>query len=286
MPCHSLKLIKLHFNGPVHFGNHRLSDGEMTFPSDRFYSALFIESLKLNLSFKEAVEKGDFLISDLLPFNGNELFIPKPNCPNPKQLLKRTAFISLNNVGKYLNQTAFVQEEINFGRHHTTEKVKIAGAQVGTPFVVGSYHFQQDSGLYFFARITDVGEAILTPLLDSLSLTGIGGEKSSGYGGFSYEISEPPKMLQEIQTLILLSTALPAEKELEEALSGARFQLIKRSGFVDSPDYATMPIRKKDIYAIQAGSTFKSPFKGGIYVVGSQGCHPVYRFLLSFFIGG
>lgn len=76
-----------------------------------------------------------------------------------------------------------------------------------------------------------------------------------------------------------LSVSLPREEELETALAGAEYLLLKRSGFVASERYAPEQMRKKDLYVFQAGSCFPEKFHGDIYDVSDTcGRHPVYRY--------
>lgn len=84
---------------------------------------------------------------------------------------------------------------------------------------------------------------------------------------------------------LLLSTALPKEDELSEALDGASYKLIKRSGFVASTEYAPESRKKRDLYVCSAGSCFQHCFKGDIYDVSDGGNHSVYRYAKPLFMG-
>ena len=82
-----------------------------------------------------------------------------------------------------------------------------------------------------------------------------------------------------------LSAALPHMEELEQALDGATYQVIKRSGFVDSVRYAKEQQKHRTLYLLAAGSCFRSQFKGDIYDVANEGSHPVYRYGKPLFLG-
>ena len=84
---------------------------------------------------------------------------------------------------------------------------------------------------------------------------------------------------------ILLSVALPKEDELESALDKASYQLLKRSGYVASENYADEWKKKKDLYVFSAGSCFEQRFEGDIYDVSDNGKHPVYRYAKALFLG-
>ena len=83
---------------------------------------------------------------------------------------------------------------------------------------------------------------------------------------------------------MLLSSALPKQEELNQALEGANYLLQKRSGFVSSVTYADEQRKKRDLYTMQAGSCFQHPFQGDIYDVGRGGAHPVYRYAKALFL--
>ena len=84
---------------------------------------------------------------------------------------------------------------------------------------------------------------------------------------------------------MLLSVALPADEELENAMENASYLLEKRSGFVASSDYAEEWRKKRDLYVFTAGSCFVNCFAGDIYDVSEGGKHPVYRYAKPIFMG-
>ena len=84
---------------------------------------------------------------------------------------------------------------------------------------------------------------------------------------------------------MLISTALPAESELSEALDGAGYLLVKRSGFVYSDTFSEETRRKKDIFMFAAGSCFRHRWSGEIFEVGRGAPHPVYRYGRAMLMG-
>ena len=84
---------------------------------------------------------------------------------------------------------------------------------------------------------------------------------------------------------ILLSTALPEDEELEQVMKGSSYLLIKRSGFVDSSEYALQQMRKRDLYVFSSGSCFAHTFRGRIIEERNGGKHPVFRYAKAFFMG-
>ena len=76
-----------------------------------------------------------------------------------------------------------------------------------------------------------------------------------------------------------------SEEELEQALEGATYQLVRRGGFVASDTYAETPQKKKTQYFFRSGSVFGHRFTGDLYSVGGFGEHPVYRYAKPMFLG-
>ena len=86
---------------------------------------------------------------------------------------------------------------------------------------------------------------------------------------------------------MLLSVALPADEELENAMENASYLLEKRSGFVASSDYAEEWRKKKNLYVFTAGSCFCKLFcRKRSTDVSEGGKHPVYRYAKPIFMGG
>ena len=82
-----------------------------------------------------------------------------------------------------------------------------------------------------------------------------------------------------------LSVSLPTDDELESALEGAEYLLIKRSGFVASEEYAKEQRRRRDLYVLKAGACIRRPYQGDVYdVADPDGGHPVYRYARPMFM--
>lgn len=82
-----------------------------------------------------------------------------------------------------------------------------------------------------------------------------------------------------------LSCALPQDNELAFALDGAAYQIVKRSGFIDSVHYAKEQRKHRVLYVLAAGSCFRNKFDGDIYDISNGGNHPVYRYAKPLFLG-
>ena len=300
------KLVKLRFKSPVHFGAGRLSDSQIACDAATLFSALYIEALRIGVEEEllSATESEDLLLSDVFPFVGDTLYIPKPmvqfnvvSATRPldkdegsraRKAAKKLSFIPARELSTYLRGTldpvatldqfhvgcAGVQTKVNLLRDETVDAM---------PYVVGGFSFLPEAGLYFIVR----GSFDLAPLLDLLSFSGLGGKRTAGYGRFSYEICEgsafPP--LAEMDSYhptrsMLLSTSTPTNGELSSRLlDGARYRLVRKGGFEQSAAHGNTPQRKRDLYEFVAGSVFSHTFRGDVFDVNdTDGAHPVYRY--------
>ena len=81
-------------------GNHGLENTKTTIASDTFFSALCSEIISVygESALKDFIEKakqGKITISDLLPYAGEDLFIPRPVIPYQK-ILQQEGQINLH----------------------------------------------------------------------------------------------------------------------------------------------------------------------------------------------
>lgn len=152
------------------------------------------------------------------------------------------------------------------------------------PYSVGVYRFGQGNGLYTIAGAEDTQtQNKFEQLLNALSYSGIGGKRSAGLGRFTVQKCEVPQaLLKRLQgkntPCVSLSVCMAADEELENALEGAQYLLLRRSGFVSSTEYAEEQRRKRDMYMFCAGSCFRKRFSGDVFDVSNGGRHAVYRY--------
>lgn len=299
-------VYKLSFAAGVHFGTGTLVSGANTLPADSLFSALCIEAAQQGgacvSALADLVKQQKLRISDLLPFIGEELYLPKPLVPIQKEnegnslvkkSLKKLRYIPAAQLDSYLQGKMDPAAE--------AEKLKMLGAfEVRTmaasrseekletgetlPYSVGVYHFGQGSGLYtIVGAADDAVQAQFETLLNALSYSGIGGKRSAGLGRFTVRKEDVPEtLLKRLRgnavPCISLSVCMAAEEELESVLEGARYLLQRRAGFVDSAEYAEEQRRKRDLYMFCAGSCFDRRFAGDVFDVSNGGRHAVYRY--------
>lgn len=296
------KIYKLNFQTAVHFGNGMLNDTDITFHADQLFSALYIEALKMGKAdlFYGKVDQGEILFSDGFPYVGNQYFLPKPMIyveraesgdSKEKKFFKNLKYIPLDHMQEYLEGTWKPEknplENLGSNSHQTMAAVRREDDTL--PFHVGTFLFEENNGLYIITKLEDdEAEMLMDTLLVSVGYGGIGGKKSSGMGGFEVIRAKTNGQLEKLmrqstERKLLLSTALPTETELENALEGASYLLLKRSGFVASDQYAEEERKKNDLYVFSAGSCFKHDFQGKIYDVSNGGKHSVYRYAKALF---
>lgn len=316
-------LIKLAFDTAVHFGPsdtaQSLSVSEDHFCADTVFSALCHTALQL--SGKNALEqlcdwvrKGDFLISDSMPWREEDYYLPKPfvlsenRTEQPatvQKAMKKLSWIPVCSFPAFSESvhggTPFEpsQAATAFGIQTEVTRAAVSDGADTVPYRVGLYQFEENCGLYVIAAIrTTEQENILLSLFRALGMSGIGGKVSSGCGKFHLDDVVLLNEFYDNQTewlyhalsekkgrYLLLSASLPKEEELEAVLENAAFQVVRRGGFIASDTYAETPMKKKTQFFFRAGSMFSHRFEGDLYSVGSFGSHPVYRYAKPLFLG-
>lgn len=299
------RVYKMKFNTAVHFGNGMLNESDFIFKSDSLFSALYIESIKLNCheQFYKCIEEGCVSFSDLLPYIEDRYYIPKPNLyidtnnlnkgdSIEKKKIKKIKYIPVDKIDSFLSGV-YESDEEKFGEKITMSKAYVRTKEDTEPYHVGTFKFYDNAGLYIILAYKNEKDLeIIEKLLESLSYTGIGGKKSQGLGKYTLLNSKDTETLihrldlNDKKVYMTLSTCMAREDELAKSLDGASYSLIKRSGFVDSLNFSEEPLRKKDFFMFNSGACFVNKFEGGIFNLSPfNGKHPVYRYARPLFIG-
>lgn len=309
-------LYKLKFSSPVHFGtsesSRSIESADMTLRADTLFSALSHIALKSNVLDKLiSLVKGDKLIfSDTMPYCGDNLYIPKPalpaikhvdSDPSERKKMKKLKYLPISMLGEFTaslrGEAKFDANSANkdFGRSTAVTKVSISENEQTDPYSVGAFYFYENCGIYgIIGYQSDEALEPVKTLLKILGVEGVGGKTSSGYGKFTVyneiyinDSTEPLNSMlrsQNAKQYILLTTALPNSDEIERTVENAKYQLVRRSGFVFS-DSISNPVKKQTQYFFAAGSVFESRFTGDLYDVGRDIRHPVYRYSKPIFLG-
>lgn len=315
-------VYKLKFTTPLRFGKDRGSPGlagsSPFCHADTFFSALcnewaLVYGSEAVAELSHAVEEGQLLLSNLFPYNGKELYLPKPilyydkahdeEILGDRKKLKKISHIPINRFTDYIN---FVKhggeidlEPINFIQESADTHVAIGRGGDSQPYVVSNYRYREGTGLYIIMDIDDeeLENKINKIMSKSLGLSGIGGRRSSGLGKFelSEDSFEPPlydsdKLLNNMMNskadyYMSLSTIAPSEEDLKKINDEDYYTFIARKGFIYSPYYSGQPVKRKQTVMFAAGSCFKKKLSGKILDVSDGGNHPVYRYGKGMFVG-
>lgn len=324
----SYLLYKLRFPNGIHIGTasgNTLEETMMSVYSDTFYSAIFNEYMKIynDDELYKISETGEFLISDLLPFKEKEdmstdFYLPKPFISvqrnettkekNDEEVIDRkkvkaTNFIPADKLGQYFSflKTGknFPEIDDDFGKKELYTKNKVSLKNEDTKlYNIEVFKFNEKSGLYFIVRLPENNEwqEIFENILESLSLTGIGGKRNSGFGQF---ISEDPMffdgedfdaiesesdayinkaLYSEEEKYLSISSYSPKIEEIEKIKESENYyQLIKRSGFVNSSLYSEQAEKRKQVYMLSSGSVLSFKPEGKILDLNLHGKHSIYR---------
>jgi CRISPR-associated protein Csm4 len=232
--------------------------------------------------------KGDppFLISSCFPVFLNTFMFPNPLLPSYlgayEKRLKKGKFISKGIFEKMINaepiqmadivgnRALMLRSEIPQGIQTTSDIEKMMWNRREPPQVavdrniafteiyrVGEIAFHNGSGYYFLCSIQDNDtRQKLSSALRLLGDEGIGGERSTGRGGFSASIGKMTIKTPDSEDCILMSLYHPTIDEVGHGvLSSSFYQLLNRRGFIYSD--STRSLRKKSVRLIEEGSIIR-----------------------------
>lgn len=219
------RLYKLRFLTPVRFGADErgagLDQGRLACHADTLFSALCQEAADdaaLLAALVRAAQSGALLFTDMLPFRGQTLYVPRPYLPPAgaarrrersladvrryamqQKKVKRLSYIAVRQLPAYLNWLRhggeFPLAAAKWGDFVETDKVKCRGA-APQPYQVTAFQFRAGDdnnlcGLYFVAAAQDEDMfGVVDTLVDRLGIAGLGGKRSAGYGKFT--LAEDP----------------------------------------------------------------------------------------------
>ena len=195
-------LYKLMFPYGVHFGSEKtgiwLEKVSFNCYCDTLYSAICQEILKLYgedeiLKFYQETVKGNFLFSDLLPYQNDELMIPKPilfqeKSANEqavdsvkKKKMKKLQFLPLSKIDDFFEGNA---EGIEFATTVLYEKNAPARDGITSNnkmYSLAVVKFLDGCGLYFIIKMKKEKKEWFDNIIKSLGLSGMGGKAQRWY---------------------------------------------------------------------------------------------------------
>jgi len=315
----SYYLYKLQFTTPLHVGESRLANGlesaQLNICADTLFSAIChsiigIEGEGALNAFVDKVRANNILFSDTFPYKQDKLYIPKPYITSKsnreidiskRKLMKKLSYIPVETINTFLNSVAgkdiFDPETItnDFCLNTVDTKVNLTEG----PYSVASVSFFEGCGLYGIVKGEKPDIEYIINHLKMLGLSGIGGKISSGYGKFKVidvinleeEVNSQYGLLLSLlkntnsDYYISLTTSLPTDSELERAIEGAAYKMVRRGGFMYSTKL-NRPLKKQTQYCFYAGSVFRTRYEGDVYNVATKDApHPAYRYLKPIFLG-
>ena len=301
-----------------------LESAQMHFCADTLFSALCHAALLQggNEAVERlcaTAAAGDMRLSDGMPWaedqKGDQFYLPRPflapikrveTSPDKRKEAKKLRYLPAAEMEKYLSYLRgegsldFKALSRPFGAIEERTRAAVPEGGETVPYFVGAYRFEANCGLYFLLGYEDAAlEGEVHRLLKLLQFSGIGGKISSGFGKFRLEsviklessgnsqIKWLAQALRDAQApvQITLSACLPAESELESALEGAQYQMIRRGGFIHNPADTGAPRKKRGQCVFQAGSSFRARFGGELSAVGTSAGQTVYRYNRPLWLG-
>ncbi|MFC1960708.1 type III-A CRISPR-associated RAMP protein Csm4, partial [Chloroflexota bacterium] len=159
---------------------------------------------------------------------------------------------------------------------------------------IGRTVFAEGCGLWFLADVEQESDR-LEFLLEHLADQGIGGERTAGYGAFTWSEVAPPDLPTPdgSQRVLTLARYNPTPQELAAGVLGeeASYELVDVGGWLGTPTGRAQ--RRKRVRMIEAGSVLvaNQPLTGRLVDVcpeydqpGAPG-HPVYRSGIALTVG-
>ena len=220
-----------------------------------------------------------------------------------RKKVKATNFIPADKLEEYFsflkNNTRFPIIDDDFGKKQLYIKNKVSLENEDTQlYNIEVFKFNEKSGLYFIVKLPEDNrwQEIFQSVLDSLALTGIGGKRNSGFGQFrreepmffdgeTYDAIESESdayinrgLHSDEKNFLSLSSYSPKKEEIDKIKESENYyQLIKRSGFVNSSLYSEQAEKRKQVYMLSSGSVLTFKPEGKILDLNLHGKHSIYR---------
>ena len=310
----------LNFRSPVHLGRRGigLEETEISIPADTLFSAIcqtwrtFYGEMHLTDFLAQYETSEPFLLTSAFPFAGNLRFFPKPlsdlkvEADDDRKKLKKIRFVSERRFRQIVNGesvTFYPDDLVNneqlwihgddrcprtVWKTDTRPRVTLdrqsAASEIWHLKVV---KFKGGCGLWFAAKFeAEETQRRIETILRVLGDTGIGGERSAGYGLFDF-CSEPTELEsdQGADRFITLSPICPRDADQLNALIQDRGQgdvgytLEERSGWIGSSEGSGL--RRQQVWMFAEGSVLSGngAWVGRLVDLKPDSCpHPVWRY--------
>lgn len=311
----------LNFRSPLHLGRRGvgLEETEISIPADTLFSAICqtwrtFYGEEVLTDFLAQYETGEpFLLTSAFPFAGDTRFFPKPlidldvDADDDRKKLKKVRFLSEKRFRQTVNDEpiAFNSDDlINEGQLwiHGDERSRFQDnpivwktdkrprvtldrqSSASEIWHLKAVKFEKGCGLWFDAKFdTEETQTRIETILRVLGDTGIGGERSTGYGSFDLH-SEPadPQPEPESDRFITLAPICPRDAdELDRLIQGDNvgYTLEERSGWIGSSEGSGL--RRQQVWMFAEGSVLSGNGAriGRLVDLKPEACpHPVWRY--------
>ena len=296
-----LKIFKLYFKTPCHFGERGLGleKTSVILHSDSIFNALInawaflFRKENLEKFLVEECKEPSFLITSGFPFNKNVFYFPRIQWKFPakeeviekkgRKKLKKLEFIKKDLFEKWINEKVVEREKISealenldFIKEDLIPKNQLSriNSSFKQLYSLGVIKFKKNAGIWF--GIEEKKEGVIKdwiiPALKFLQDQGIGAKRTWGLGKFEFEEKEIEiKTPEKSEKFVNLSVVFPKENDLSlikntfiKNTSWFRWHLITRGGYpVYSPFAESFSLRKPLIKMIGEGSVLPE-IKGNI----------------------
>ena len=307
----------LNFRSPLHLGRRGvgLEETEISIPADTLFSAIcqtwrtFYGETHLT-NFLAQYETGEpFLLTSTFPFVGDTRFFPKPlidlnvDAADDLKKLKRVRFVSEKRFRQIVNDESIrfdSDDLINDGQlwihdddkcprtvWQTDKRPRVTlDRQSSTSEIwhLKAVKFEENCGLWFDAKFeAEEIQTQIETILRVLGDTGIGGERSAGYGTFDlHSESAESESDSESDRFITLSPICPRDADqLNMLIQGDNvgYALEERSGWIVSVEGSGL--RRQQVWMFADGSVLNGNGAqvGHLVDLKPEACpHPVWRY--------
>jgi CRISPR-associated protein Csm4 len=276
-------LVKLSFHSPLHVGHDQAGIGvenvQTTIHSDTLFSALVSAAAQRDPALVDKlVAAGALRFSSCFPYDRNHYYLPRPLLPPPAWFgpdardIRQTDFLVADDFLFWVSARLPPDRRAMAARGRRAADVAVCEVRPRNVVDRASSHtvlyhcggvtFKHDAGLFFILEADDDGRALVEQALDTLSVFGLGGERSSGYGRFTYSLVEtqqppwPELRANQGDVSCLLSLWYPAEDELRGLAATAKaYRTIPRKGWLFSAK-ACRQMKRKTCHMFAEGSVF------------------------------
>lgn len=312
----------LNFRSPLHLGRRGvgLEETEILIPADTLFSAIcqtwrtFYGEESLT-NFLDQYETGEpFLLTSAFPFAGDIRFLPKPlidlkvNADDDRKKLKKVRYLSEKRFRQIVNGELSASDDADLIKENdlsnngqlwihdedkcpptvwkTDKRPRVTlDRQSSTSEIwhLGGVKFNEGCGLWFDAKFeAEETQRQIETILRVLGDTGIGGERSAGYGLFDLH-SEPAESESESKAdrFVTLSPICPRDAdELNALIQGdVGYTLEERSGWIGSVE--GNGLRRQQVWMFGEGSVLNGNGAqvGRLIDLKPDACpHPVWRY--------